>query len=159
MIILPSRLKLIRDNFFEFSFESEEEVVPSFEIFQSLSSAEQYILVKEYNWDDGTQVLNWIIDSEKCDRGTATMMFWLAEPDFYFDYQTEEDIDEWARDVWRLLQRIVGRFRSNDFTSSRFGFIPTRQGYQTDWDSATGIWELPLSLVKGNEGLKPIALG
>ncbi|WP_158851848.1 DUF4274 domain-containing protein [Algibacter sp. L1A34] len=31
-------------------------------------------------------MLNWIIDSPKCNKGIALLIFWRAIPDFYFDY-------------------------------------------------------------------------
>ena len=160
MIITPNRVKLIRKHFLEFSFddESEEDLIPDFETFKSLSSAEQYFLVSEYNWDDGTIVLDWIIDSTKCDKGTAIMIFWMAEPDYYFDY-TEETIDDWGKDVWKLLQKIITKFKNKEFKKSIFAFNPIRNGYRTDWDSAIGIWELPEELIRGTRGVKPIAFG
>ena len=160
-MISPERAKFIKDNFFEFSFdedESEEEVTPDFKLFQTLDSAEQYFIASEYNWDDGTTVLDWIIDSEICDKGTATMIFWMAEPDYYFDY-TEETIDDWAKEVWKLLQKIITKVKNGEFTKSKYGFNPTKNGYQTEWESAKGIWELPNDLIKGNKGIKPIAIG
>lgn len=95
VIILPHRIKLVEKHFFEFSFDSEDEEVPipNFEIFNELSSAEQYYLASIYNWDDGITILNWIIDSTKCDKGTAIMIFWMSEPDYYFDH-AEETIDD-----------------------------------------------------------------
>ena len=161
MIISSKRVKFIKDNFFEFTFQdedSEKEVIPDIKAFQSLTSAEQYFLASIYNWDDGTTVLDWIIDSEICDKGTATMIFWMAEPDYYFDF-TEETIDDWAKDVWKLLQRIVTKVKNGEFTKSKYGFNPTKNGYQTEWESAKGIWELPNELIKGNKGIKPIAIG
>jgi len=161
MIISPKRVKFIRDKFLEFSFQdedSDEEVIPDFEAFQTLNSAEQYFLASEYNWDDGTVVLEWIINSPICDKGTATMIFWMAEPDYYFDY-TEETIDEWAKDVWKLLQNILKKFNEGKFSKAKYSFSPKKKGYQTVWDSAIGIWELPNDLIKGNKGIKPIAIG
>lgn len=161
MIISPKRVKFIKDNFFEFSFQDEDsdkEVIPDFKAFQTLTSEEHYFLASTYNWDDGTIVLDWIIDSEICDKGTATMIFWMAEPDYYFDY-TEETIDEWAKDVWKLLQKIIAKMNKGEFTKSKYGFSPSKNGYQTEWETAKGIWELPNDLIKGNKGIKPIAIG
>lgn len=161
MIITPKRVKFIRDNFLEFSFQdekSDEDVIPNFKAFKTLSSAEQYFLASEYNWDDGTIVLDWIIDSPNCDKGTATMIFWLAEPDYYFDF-TEETIDECEKDVWNLLQQIIMKMNNGEFTKSKYKFNPTKQGYQTEWKSAKGIWKLPNDLIKGNKGIKPIVIG
>lgn len=161
MIITPKRVKLIREHFFEFTFdgdESEEDSIPDFETFQTLSSAEQYYLASTYNWDDGTIVLDWIIGSPKCDKGTAVMIFWMAEPDYYFDY-TEETVEEWAKDVWLLLQKILIKIKKDEFKRSKYAFNPRSNGYQTKWESAKGKWELPDDLIKGTKGVKPIVIG
>ena len=159
MIILPYRVRLIENHFFEFSFdsESEKDLTPDFEVFKTLSSAEQYFLASIYNWDDGTKVLEWIIDSPKCDKGTAVMIFWLAEPDYYFNY-SEETVDDSDRDIWQLLQKVIHKIRNKEFKRSLFAFNPDENGYKTDWESANGIWELPPDLINGTSGLKPIAL-
>ena len=159
-MILPYRVKFIKKHFFEFSFnkETEEEIKPDFEKFETLSSAEQYHLSSIYNWDDGAQVLKWIIESDKCDKGTATLIFWMAEPDYYFDF-TDETIEEFEKEVFDLLKKIVGRFKSDNFKTSKFGFVPNKEGYKTEWKNAIGMWELPNSLKEGNKGSKPIVLG
>ena len=159
MIIPSDRVELIREHFFEFSFkddESDENPIPDFEIFKSLSAGEQYLLASEYNWDDGVIVLDWIIDSPKCDMGTAIMIFWMAEPDYYFDY-TIDSVDEWAKDVWELLQKIITKMRNEEFVESKFEFNPSKNGYQTKWESAKGIWTLPSVLIEGTIGVKPVA--
>ncbi|MDO6792502.1 DUF4274 domain-containing protein [Tamlana sp. 1_MG-2023] len=162
MIIRPNKILMIKKNFIEFSFdddiENDEETIPDFKKFQTLNSAEQYYLSDNYNWDDGTIVLDWIIDSPKCDKGTACLIFWRAEPDYYYDY-TAENIEEYQADVWHLLQKIVERFKKNDFKSSKFEFIPTNEGYQTDWPIELDIWQFPTELNEGIKGKKPFSFG
>jgi len=162
MIVRPNKILLIKKNFIEFSFdgdfENDEETIPDFDKFKSLNSAEQYFLADNYNWDDGAIVLKWIVESQKCDKGTACMIFWRAEPDYYFGF-TADTIDEYEKDVWELLQKIVERFKADDFSQSKFGFIPTKEGYKTDWQTELDIWELPTELKDGINGKKPFAFG
>ena len=159
-MILPHRVNFIKKNFFEFSFDedTEEEIQPDFDKFKSLSAKEQYYLASIYNWDDGAQVLKWIIESAYCDKGTATRIFWMTEPDYYFDY-TSETIDEYERETFELLQMIIKRFKEGSFKTSKYKFLPEEEGYQTEWPNATGIWELPDELKKGNKGFKPLVIG
>lgn len=159
MIILPHRVKIIENHFFEFSFGSEDDdVIPDKEVFNNLSSAEQYYLASIYNWDDGVTVMQWIVESDVCDKGTATRIFWMAEPDYFFDYDANT-IDEYEKDVFNLLQLILERFKRKDFKSSKFRFIPENEGYQTNWETAKGIWELPEDLIRGNKGIVPLVFG
>tara|TARA_R110001583_G_scaffold27453_4_gene98137 strand:+ start:2914 stop:3408 length:495 start_codon:yes stop_codon:yes gene_type:complete len=162
VIIRPHKILLIKKHFFEFSFnddiDNDEETIPDLEKFKSLNSAEQYYLADIYNWDDGPIVLQWIIDSPKCDKGTACKIFWSAEPDYFYDF-TAETIDEYEKDVWNLLQSILKRFKANDFAKSRFKFMPTEEGYKTDWPTKFDIWEIPAELKNGVNGKKPFGLG
>ncbi|WP_027078039.1 DUF4274 domain-containing protein [Maribacter antarcticus] len=162
MIIRPHKISLIKKNFIEFSFKKDEddneEIIPDFEKFKTLNSAEQYYLADNYNWDDGTIVLDWIIDSPKCDKGTASLIFWRAEPDFYFDF-TIETIEEYEKPVWNLLQKIVGKFRENGFKNNRYKFDPIVEGYKTDWKTELDIWEIPAELKTTTKGKKPFVFG
>jgi len=159
VIVRPHKILLIKKNFIEFSFDNnEKETIPNFKKFQSLNSAEQYYLADNYNWDDGPIVLQWIIDSQKCDKGTACKIFWNSEPDYFYDY-TADTIDEYEKDIWNLLQSIIKRFNSNDFKKSQFKFIPIEEGYKTDWPIKFDIWNIPTELKNGIKGRKPFVLG
>ena len=162
MIIRPYKIPLIKKNFIEFSFNENEnddkETIPDFEKFKTLNSAEQYYLADNYNWDDGTIVLDWIIDSSECDKGTASLIFWRAEPDFYFDY-TEETIEDYEKSVWNLLQKIVNKFKENGFKNSRLKFDPIAEGYKTDWKTELDIWKIPTELKIATKGNKPFGFG
>ncbi|WP_327018095.1 DUF4274 domain-containing protein [Croceibacter atlanticus] len=159
MIVRPHKVFLINKNFIEFSFnESAEDIIPDFSKFKSLNSAEQFYLADRYNWDDGAFVLQWIIDSPKCDKGTACKIFWSAEPDYYFDY-TENTIDESEKDIWLLLQSILKRFHSNNFKTNKFQFIPSQEGYKTSWPIKLDIWKIPKELKNGIKGKKPFSFG
>ena len=161
-MIRPHKILLIKKNFIEFSFDdeadSDDEFIPDFEKFQSLNSAEQYYLADIYNWDDGPIVLQWIVESPKCDKGTACMIFWRAEPGYYFDFSADT-IGEYQKGVWDLLQKIITRFKANDFVQSKYEFLPDKEGFRTDWETAVGIWEIPQDLKDGIKGKKPSTYG
>ena len=162
MIARPHKILLIKKNFIEFSFNEDEdndvEIIPDFEKFKTLNSAEQYFLADNYNWDDGPIVLDWIIDSPKCDKGTALLIFWRAEPDFYFEY-TADNIEEYEKPVWDLLQKILKKFKENGFKQSKYKFDPTAEGYKTDWKTELDIWEIPEELKIATKGKKPLNFG
>ncbi|TXD83988.1 DUF4274 domain-containing protein [Subsaximicrobium wynnwilliamsii] len=62
-------------------------------------------------------VLNWIVESPKCDKATASLMVLSADPDLYFDH-TAETIQDFEKTVWNLLQKILEKFRENEFKNS-----------------------------------------
>lgn len=152
MPVTKEQVRLIEENLYSIE---EENYLPQKTIFESLNSEEQYYLADMYNWDEGVEIQNWVINSDKCDLGTAIMIFWRAEPDYYFDYNSDT-IKSYQRDVWELLQSILKKVRNNEFVESQFEFIPIKEGYNVNWGSAKGIWELPEILRTGINGKKPI---
>lgn len=159
MIILPWRENFIKRNFIEFSFDNEDEdFIPDYNLFQSLNSSEQYYLAQFYNWDDGATVLQWIVESSICDKGTALLIFWYSEPDFYLNHN-EDTIPDYEKDVFNLLKKIVGRFNKNDFKSSKFRFNPGSKVENIDWNKKYQNWDLPKSLKEEVKGITPISLG
>ena len=107
MIILPYKEKFIRENFIEFSFDSDDEnYLPDFKLFEKLNTTDQYYLAENYNWDDGVEILKWIIESKKCDKGTASLIFWTSEPDYYFEKSESEISDHYVVEALRTAQLI-----------------------------------------------------
>ena len=68
-------------------------------------------------------MLRWIIESNKCDIGTAVRVFWMAAPDYYFAFNFKT-IDDFEKDIFKLLQLIITKLRNNAFKTSRYKFIP-----------------------------------
>lgn len=160
MIILLSKERFLRANFIEYSFGKEsEDFLPDFELFKKLNSIDQYYIASHYNWDDGITVLHWIIDSPKCDSGTACMIFWNAEPDYYAAFNTE-NVNDWDRGIFELLQKIITRFKANGFKKNKLKFNLLENGYNPAvLNSPYPIWELPTALKNGTKGFTPISLG
>jgi hypothetical protein len=159
MIILPSKEKFIRENFIEFSFDSDDEnYLPDFGLFEKLNSTDQYYLAENYNWDDGVEVLKWIIESNKCDKGTASLIFWTSEPDYYFE-KGENEIEDYEKDTFLLLKRIVEKFNNKEFKKSNLKFNPTDRESRIDWTKLNPEWNIPEELKKPTKGFSIISLG
>lgn len=159
MIIFPYKEKFIQKNFIEYSFENEkDEYLPDFKLFEKLNSTEQYYLAKNYNWDDGVEVLKWIIDSPKCDKGTASLIFWTSEPDFYIE-RSEQNIPEYEKNTFLLLRKIVEKFKNNEFKKSKLKFDPTERLLKIDWSKQNSEWDIPNELKRHTKGFTPISLG
>lgn len=155
MIILPAREQFISDNFIELSFNERK---PNFTLFNTLSPSEHYYLASIYNWDDGTEILNWIVDSEQCDKGTASLIFWRAEPAFYI-HRTSHSIATNEKDVFELLQKIISKFNSGSFKHGRLKFDPKEKSKDIDWNKIYEEWgKIPIELKYPTRGITPISL-
>lgn len=159
MIILPYKEKFILENFIEYSFNNEgEDFLPDYKLFAKLKSSDQFYLAQNYNWDDGVEILKWIIESQKCDKGTASLIFWSAEPDYYFE-KSENEIAEYEKDTFLLLKRIVEKFNNKEFKISNLKYDPTERANNVDWSKQNVEWNIPEELKNPTTGLPIISLG
>lgn len=153
MIVKPSRENFIKENFFELSFRDEN---PNFEKFKTLNSTELHYLADIYNWDDGVEILSWIINSDKCDKGTALMIFWRAVPDYYLE-KNEDELEIYEKEVYQLLNIIVEDFKSNKFRRSILKYNPADD---FNMDSQEIVkWNIPNEMVNQTKGFRPVYLG
>lgn len=53
--------------------------------------ASYHMVARGWNWDNDLEVLEWIVSQEDCDKGTAQIVFELAEPWFYKEDEREAD--------------------------------------------------------------------
>jgi hypothetical protein len=158
MIILPYKEKFIQENFIAFSFNSENgECLPEFKLFQKLNSTDQYYLAENYNWDDGVEILKWIIESKKCDKGTASLIFWTSEPNYFFE-KSESEISDYEKDTFLLLKRIVEKFNNNEFKKSNLKYNPSERVKGVDWSKLNDEWIIPKELIETTKGFSVISL-
>jgi hypothetical protein len=76
---------------------------------QKLKSAKElHQFILHYNWDDGLEPMLWTIQQPYCDKGTALLIYWLANP---------ENQDE-------IIQEIEDRYTSNYYSQQNFYFNP-----------------------------------
>jgi len=140
---VPSNEELIEEKFFEYAQEDEDSL--DFEFFKTLNSKELHFCADIFNWDSGTLVLQWIIDSPKCDKGTAALIFWCGNPDYYI-HSTRDTVADYSLDLFDLLQKIIYKFKHNEFKHHKIKFNPQKEGYQTEWETELDIWKLPKEL-------------
>lgn len=151
--LTQKQVDFIEENFFEYSFKADKS--PSKELFNKLSHpGELFYLVHIYNWDDGTEVLQWIIDSPLCSRATANLIFWRSQPDYYRRYSLSGDPAAGLSDneVLSLLHRIVLKHQRDDFCAIEIMFDP-----ESELESLTTKnpkWDVPEVLFDKLEGLE-----
>lgn len=76
-----------------------------------------------WNWDAGYGILNWVVDQNACDRGTALQLFWLGEPAFYLKYRDRDDILRNARhsvDGYDFVMKVLSNWKAGRYVTSRF---------------------------------------
>ncbi|MEJ8801032.1 DUF4274 domain-containing protein [Pontibacter sp. H249] len=154
---MPNKERLIHENFIEFSFNNED-FLPDYKLFAKLNSTDQYYLAQNYNWDDSIEILKWIIESQKCDKGTASLIFWSAEPDYYFN-KSEKEITEYEKDTFLLLKRIIEKFNNKEFKRSNLKYDPAEKVQNVEWSKQNVEWNIPEELKMPTTGFNIISLG
>ena len=102
--------------------------------------------------------MKWIIESKKCDKGTASLIFWTSEPDYYFE-KAESEISDYEKDTFLLLKRIVEKFNNNEFKRSNLKYNPTDREKRIDWSKQNAEWKIPEEIKKPTKGFSIISLG
>jgi hypothetical protein len=153
-VISKVRTQFLTDNFFEFSFDDRE---PDKDVFDQITSpSELHFIAETYNWDDGTEVLSWIINSTICDKATARLIFWRSQPDFYTAFLSEEEAGYEAQ-TYTLLRNIIDNFAMDFYKSERIAYDPRKDpGAPSDinYRNAKEKWQIPLYLKAASEGIE-----
>ncbi len=69
-----------------------------------------YIRGRRYNWDFGHEGLYEILDDKDCDKGTALMLYWFSDPEWYTQYQDENEIPDYEKDNYNLIKYIEQKY-------------------------------------------------
>lgn len=149
--VSEKRAKFLDENFFEFSFN---EKTPDKSIFDAITEAvELHYIADKFNWDDGPEVLNWIVNSPICDKGTAKLIFWRAQPDHYTRFADPKEADHDA-DVYELLRDIIDNFENNFYKSERIFYDPRQDSAISDVDyiNPNTKWTIPEHLKTPSKG-------
>ena len=148
------KIDFIEEHFFEFSFDNEDEL-PDKKFFAQLSHpAELFYLAHIYNWDDGIEILQWVIDSPLCSEATANLIFWRSQPDYYRRYTLSGDSSVALNDgeVLSLLHSIIQKHQNNDFSAIKIAFNPEPE--LEPLTAQNPKWDVPEALFNKLEGLE-----
>ena len=167
-ILSKQRTDLLKNAFFEFSFVEideenydgeyeDEDVDPDREIFDSITDpAELHYIADIYNWDDGTILLNWIVDSPICDEATAKMIFWRAQPQDYTAMKIDEN--HWAFEDYQLLRKIILNFENGKYQAGKIEYDPDKDEVASDpsFRDPKANWDITIWLQEPVKGEKVI---
>ncbi len=104
---------------------------------------------KNFNWDYGCDKLREIIH-RRCDLGTALLIYWSGQPDFFRRYKRRTDLKV-GRAVYDMLVEIERNVAADFYTHRNIPFNPFDDGgYNWCRDPKHGVFvELPESMYRG----------
>lgn len=72
-----------------------------------------FVKANLFNWDNGTFLLNKMLQDEYCDKATALLIYWRCDPGFYYRYPNESEIPEWSLANYRLMKTVEKKLLEN----------------------------------------------
>lgn len=77
-------------------------------IFQTEDQEILYVYAYNYNWDNGFDIPQAVLDNEKCDLSTALLIFYKADGLSYLANKTENrNLPQWSFFIKRLYDSIL----------------------------------------------------
>lgn len=89
------------------------------------NSEELHYFAETANWDFVIGSLRDIIRNPACEAGTALYIYWGAQPLWYTQYETAEDVEAYERESFELIQEIQKRYLAGEFAVDRVSFDPS----------------------------------
>jgi hypothetical protein len=89
------------------------------------SPEELHIFAGNFNWDCGWHELTVVLEDSRCDYGTALMVYWLGQPDyFYRKIELGEPLSSDEIDTWERLKWLEERLLSGGYIRRQIAFEP-----------------------------------
>jgi len=125
--ISKARRASLDETFFQWSFGKSDDFLPEKSSFESINHpAELHYIAYIYNWDDGPEVLLWILNSPLCSRATANLLFWRSLPS-YFEESNFDDpstCPDYCEPGFVLVVRILEMYKNASFSKVDLRFDP-----------------------------------
>lgn len=107
--------------------DDDEQSMRSFRTaIDGLESAEElHIFAGNFNWDCGWHELAVVLQNPRCDYGTALMVYWLGQPDyFYRKIEMAKPLSPDEQETWQRLKWLEERLLSCAYKDRQIAFDP-----------------------------------
>lgn len=91
---------------------------------QTNNPEELQIFVDHYNWDIGIHHMRQVIENLYCDAGTALMVYWRAEPEYFLQYADRSEVPTYSHENFDLLCEIERRYLSGEYKTKLCEYDP-----------------------------------
>lgn len=90
------------------------------------SKEELHHLAENTNWDGGYFALEQIISHPALDRGTALLLYWYGEPQYFTKYAKADDVEECNRENYIFVKKVEEMLLDNIFKTNEITFDPVK---------------------------------
>lgn len=94
-------------------------------VLRKMSAIEIHHFAINFNWDCGIEELTQVIKHPLCDSGTALLIYWLGQPDYYLRYSREEEVPHNEFENFQLLKMIESKYLSDEFATNQICVNPS----------------------------------
>jgi hypothetical protein len=84
----------------------------------STPALELHCFADHWNWGGGVEAMMTIAKHPNCDAATALLLFWRADPEYYLQFSSRDDVPDYNRDGFDLTRLIEERFLRGEYSSS-----------------------------------------
>lgn len=106
--------------------------------FKKLTTEEWHQFVLNYNFDAGLEPFEWLIKQKVCDKGTALILYWQLNPEYFCDAQkipTAENKSIFEED-YRIIKEIEKKYLEGFYDSELFSFDPKMEFITSKTDTS-----------------------
>lgn len=110
----------------------EEEIwIDLKEWLENAEPSQWHSLAQDWEWENGIKGLQWIISNPKCDKATALLIYWAADPNFYYQFNGIENLQPSNnnRQIFDFLLDIEAKYTTNYYTINNWNYDPTNDVY------------------------------
>lgn len=83
-------------------------------------------MVDHYNYDQGNEFLEWVINHPNCDKGTALKIYWRLGVSWYSQYENESQVPSHAKEGYKLIKKIERLCMSDHFRKYDIAYEPEK---------------------------------
>ena len=143
--VSESRMKFLRDKFFEHSFKN---ITLDIDTLNHISEPiELDFIAKNHNYDDGNAILLIIVNNPNCDLSTLKLIFFRADIEGFINFKRNSD-------DYELIQTIIEIFDKNPNIAEKFYYDPTEDSDALEFDIESAKKIFPAALFGKPKGKK-----
>ncbi len=105
-----------------YEVESEREFLQLFA--QVEDKYELHELASSMNWDGGYFELNQVLNHPNLDKGTALLLYWYGEPEYFADYSDLDKVEDCNRMNGLFVKAVETKLLDDNFKSNSIRFDP-----------------------------------
>ena len=127
---------------------------------------QRHQLTIEWNYDDGYDVLNWVVDAKDTDKATILALYWMLCPEYHKQYKDRDDVLKGREyliiDDYDLFVKLEKNYIAGYYQEQNIEFDPANDIYSdgTNWTSSDPdvktVLEIPAIMFTKLEGKKVI---